>query len=295
MTDRARHLKGLAITTLGVLVLTPDSLLVRLISADTWTLLFWRGLLASLAVILVLVALERRHAWAAVRAMGWAGVGVGMAYAGSTLLFVNSLRLGSVANTLVIISAAPLFGALGSWWVLKERVPPRTWVAIVIAMAAIAYLVSGSAEGVAVGGATLAGDLAALGTALCLSASIVLMRRMGGDNSLPAVALGAALFALAGAVSADTLVLPAADWPPMLLLGGVVIPIAFGLIMIGPRYIPAPEVGLIFLLETVLGPLWVWLVIGEQPSPRAFVAGGVLVATLVIHAALSLRALPRGV
>jgi len=75
----------------------------------------------------------------------------------------------------------------------------------------------------------------------------------------------------------------------LLLLGGVVLPISFTMITLGPRYLPAPEVSLILLVETILGPIWVWMALKEVPHTTTLIAGALIVGTLVIHTLMSLR------
>lgn len=278
------HIKGLAITTLSVLVLTPDSLLVRLIAVDAWTMVFWRGVLVFLALGGFIVAYYRGAAVARFRAIGRTGVAVAAIFALGSLLFVVALHNTSVANTLVIIAAAPLIAALISWLVLGEPVAPRTWAAILAAMSGIAILVSDGPRG-----GTLGGDMAALGTAICVAISLSLMRHARAFNMVPAMAVSGGIGALTILPFASPLVVPPGDVWLLLVLGLVVLPVSYGLMALGPRYLPAPEVGLIMLLETVLGPLWVWLVIGETPSARAFVGGAIVIGALVAHSLLALR------
>lgn len=278
------HLKGLLLTVGGVLVLTPDSLLVRLIEADPWTMMFWRGALMALGLGGFLVLYHRRRTPARFRAMGANGLLVAVILAAGSVLFILALNNTSVANTLVIVAAAPLIAAVFSHAFLGEPASPRTWGAVVVALSGIVVLASGSARG-----GTLAGDLAALGTAVCMAGSLVLIRRVRSANMLPAMALSGGLGGLVVAPwAAPFSIAPDQIWL-LLILGLVVLPVSFGLLTLGPRYLPAPEIGLILLLETVLGPLWVWLVIGEEPGQRALVGGAIVISALIGHSLLALR------
>ena len=283
-SPRRSHRQGLMITTLGVLVLSPDSLLVRLIAVDQWTMVFWRGILTALALTLFLGVYYRRQAVDRFRAIGAAGLVIAGTFAAGTILFVVALNHTSVANTLVIISAAPLFAAIFSRVFLAEAVSPRTWAAILAALGGIAVIVSGSIQG-----GTMDGDLAAVGTAVCMAGGLSLVRRSRDRNMVPAMALSGLLSALIVLPLAAPLALDPGQAELFLLLGLIVLPVSFGLITLGPRYLPAPEVALVLLLETVLGPYWVWLVIGEAPSTRAFIGGSILIGALILHSALALR------
>jgi drug/metabolite transporter (DMT)-like permease len=282
------HIKGLSIATLGVLVLTPDSMLVRLIGLDSWSMVFWRGLLNMLVLTLALIVTYRGRTLALFLAIGRSGLAITALFSTGSVLFILALHNTSVANTLVIVAATPLITAILSWLFLAEPVPRRTWLAILAAFAGIAILVSDSPRG-----GTLAGDLAALGTAACLAAAMALIRRAKALNMVPAMALSGGVSALVMLPFAAPLsVAPGEVWL-LLVLGVVVLPVSFGLTTLGLRYLPAPEVALILLLETVLGPFWVWLVLNETPSTRALIGGGVVVAALILHSLATLLR-PRG-
>lgn len=278
------HAKGLLITAFGVLVLTPDSLLVRLIAADTWTLLWWRELLFACGLTVGLLAVHGRATGAAFRAVGWPGLWVALCFAGSSISFVLALANTSVANTLVIVSSAPLFAAILARFVLREAVARRTWVAILLAILGIAVLVSDS-----LGRASLLGDGTALLCSVFMAITLTITRHARAVSMIPAMAASG----LVGMVLAWPLAAPLAVGPGDVLvlavMGLVVLPVALAAITLGPRYIPAPEVSLLFLLETVLGPLWVWLALGEAVGPRALTGGAIVVATLLGHSALALR------
>lgn len=279
------HLKGLLITTAGVLVLTPDSLLVRLIQIDPWTMVFWRGLLMFLAIGGFTLAYYRGETPARLRATGRAGLAAAALFGTGTVLFVFALYNTSVANVLVIVAASPLIAAVYSRLFLREPVALRTWAAIAAAIAGIVLLASDSARG-----GTILGDLAALGTAACVGIGFSVVRHARPRNMVPAIAFSALLSAVIALPLAAPASVPGDQVWLLLVLGLVVLPVSFGLMTLGPRYITAPEVGLIMLLETVLGPLWVWLVIGEEPSAYALVGGAIVITALVGHSLAGLYA-----
>ena len=278
------HAKGLSITALGVLILTPDSLLVRLIEADHWTVVFWRGVLVSLALGIGLVLVHRRDAWDRCRAVGRTGVAVAFAFAIAGIAFIYALTHTSVANTLIIVSAAPLFAALFARPILGERVAGRTWLAIAAAIVGIAIAVSDG-----LGGSSLEGDLAALAAAIALAAEHTLIRRGRETSMIPALVLAGLIAALLVLPLARPFELVPRDVPLLLLMGIVILPASVALMTMGPRYIPAAEVGLLLLLEVVLGPVWVWWVLDEVPSDRALIGGAVVVGTLALNAIIGLR------
>jgi drug/metabolite transporter (DMT)-like permease len=207
------------------------------------------------------------------------------------ITFVYSIHNTAVANTLVIIAAAPLFAAILSRVFLGEGVRPETWAATLIVLGGIAVVFwDGLAQG------TWDGDLAALMTALCLAGNFTILRHRKHIDMVPATALGGFIAAavLLAIGAAAPLAPDGRDWLVLAVLGVFVVPVAFGLITIGPRYITAPEVGLLMLVETVLGPLWVWLALGERASALSLTGGAVVLVTLAAYFTWRLRG-PRGV
>lgn len=281
-----QHLAGMALALGGVLVLSPDALLIRLVDTERATLLFWRALLQGTTLWVVLALCYRARLPAVVASMGRTGATAVLVFAASAILFVSSITLTNAANTLLILATAPLFAALISRLVLGERVQARTWAAIIAAVAGIATIFGGS-----LGGGTLVGDLLGLGTAIALATQLTIARHARAVNLVPALATGTLLAALlSGLTFARPLSASAADAVWLVLLGVLVLPVAFGLLTLAPRYIPSPEVSLIMQLEAILGPLWVWLGVGEVPPVATFIGGAIVLAALVTHSTLAIRA-----
>lgn len=284
--SRQQHIRGVLTTVVAICILSPDALLVRLVSTDPWTLIFWRGLLSGSAILLFCLVQMRRSFFKELYAIGRTGLLAGFIQAAATMFFVNSLRQTTAANTLVILASVPLISAVLSRIFLKEKVSRRTWIAVSIGLGGVALLFAGS-----IGGGSLRGDLCAVVAATLWASYLVTVRQGRAVNMVPALGLGGILSALLvwlGGV--DPLAVPGYDWPYILLLGLFVLPVSFGLITFGTRKLPAPEVSLIMMLETPLGPFWVWLVLGEKPSATTLAAGVLIVGTLVAHTLLSMRA-----
>jgi len=290
MNTWSDHAKGLMLAFTGILVLTPDSLLVRLIETDTWTLLFWRGLFTFLTLAAYVVLTRPGRLTQTFTKMTRKEWGVGILFAINTILFVVSIRNTSVANTLVILSTAPLVSAVMSSLFLGEHAPLRTWLTAILGVVCIAIIMGGS-----IGETNLLGDSAAVGVAITLGSNLTLLRHghstgTGIEDPLPYLAIGGLLAALMVLPWAAPFSLTGLNWLYAVLLGCVVMPVSFMFTSKAPRYLPAPEVGLIFLLETVLGPLWVWLVLNEVPPTLTFIGGAILLTALAAHTALALRA-----
>jgi len=273
-------------TFTAVLILSPDALLVRLIDCDVWTLLFWRGLLTGCMQALFLALVFRRQFLQAFRNIGRTGMLSAAMVAVGSLLFVNSIKHTTAANTLIIIAATPLVSSLLSTLFLKETPPRRTRVAVTVCFVGILLLLSGSLSG-----GLLFGDLLALGATLTWGGNLVVLRSGRHVNMIPANLLGNLLVVpMALLAGADPAAVSGQDVGLLLLLGGLVLPVSFTLITLAPRYLSAPEVSLMLLVETTFGPLWVWLVLAEVPHARTLLAGLLIIGTLVVHTLLTLKA-----
>jgi drug/metabolite transporter (DMT)-like permease len=288
VVDRARdlspHATGLLLTILGVLVLSPDSLLIRVIDADAWTIIFWRALLMSLALAGGIALTGPRNSAAQFRSIGRSGLVVAALFAAQITLFVTAISRTSVANTVVIFATAPLWAAVLSRIFLNERPPARVWAAATISFGAVAFIFVGS-----IGTGRVEGDLAAAGASLALAAGLTIIRRHREVSMVPAWAVGAFLASLASVGFAEPFDVDRSDVGVLLLSGFVVLPLAFALIAIGPRRLSAPETGLIMLLETALAPLWVWWALEDEPNAEALVGGAIIVGVLAINSVVGLR------
>jgi drug/metabolite transporter (DMT)-like permease len=282
----AEATKGLLITATGAVVLSFEGVLVQQLGASQWAILFVRGPLMAAGSLLILWAgwVRGRGLVSGLRAIGGWGLLAGALFAVDNVLFIAALRTTSVANTLVILSTAPVWAALGGRLLLGEPISARTWAVAATVLAGVAVIVSGS-----LGQGRLAGDLAALGAALSIAGTLVIIRRARAVVMLPSMALGALVAGLAAWPLADPGAVSASDAWVLLLLGLVIAPVAFGCIAIGPRYLPAHEVGLVMLLETALGPLWAWVLLSQAPGARTLVGGAIVVGALAAQSFLSIR------
>ncbi len=283
------QLAGVGFALTGVLVLSPDALLIRLIDTDRATLLFWRLLLQGLTLWAFLALYYRAALPGIVRAMGRTGIPAAFVFGLTAVLFVLSITLTNAANTLFMMATAPLWAALISWLFMGERVALRTWLAIFSALVGIVIIFSGG-----IGDGTLIGDLIGLAAALSLASQLTIARHARATNLVPALAGGVLLAAvLVGATFASPTAVRSDDIVWLALLGVFVVPVAFGLLTLAPRYIPSPEVSLIMQLEAILGPIWVWLGVGEVPPVATFIGGAIVLVTLVVHSCLGIRAYQR--
>jgi drug/metabolite transporter (DMT)-like permease len=278
------HAKGILISLVGVFILSPDSLMIRLAGLADHALMFYRGLFPAIAISLILWVYYRAEFFPALLRIGWAGVLNGALYAMVNISFVSAIQRTSVANTLLFLSSAPIFAALLSLLVLRENQRFSTWLIIALSLLGIFIIGWGS-----YGSDGLIGDLFALGCAVVTAASAVLVRYRRQVDLVPSVILGSLLTAAYALAQSPQLALSSPQLLYMAIMGFVLVPFAFMLLTIAPRFANSAEVQLVYLLESILGPLWVWLVIRETPSLNTLAGGCLLLLSVAWFAHHTLR------
>jgi len=282
---KSTHAKGLLITACGVLVISPDGLLTRLITTDHWTMIFWRALFLSFGMWLVINFVYPNRVWQQYKTVKGPGLLMVGAYSLGTISFIFAITHTSVANTLIILSTTPLFAAIIGRLLLHEKIQPRTMVAILLVSIGITVIASGSAE--QQGG--LLGDLAAILGSFFLACGFSFVRRFPGVSAFSAISCSGLLTAVMILPLASPLAVSQADMGYLLIMGLYMLPVGTALMFLGPRYIPAPEVGLLLLLESILGPVWVWLALGEEPGASTLLGGAIVISTLAVNTIWALK------
>lgn len=275
---------GVTLAASGVLIMSFDALLIRLVDSSTWNVLFWRGWLTCLAFALVMLVGRHIPAIPGGRRALIACAVVSLMYGINSSLFVFSISNTSTANTVVILASSPLFAALFSRLFLGERLDRRTTIAIATAIAGVAIIFGNS-----LGAPSWRGDLAAVALALSLGGVLTLLRRFPHLPHLAMLALAGAVAGTIAAPLAEPLSLPGLSYLWLMIMGLVQTPLASWLVMRAPRHISAPEVSMFMLIESVLGPFWVWLAIGEAISPSTFLGGAIILSAITAHTWVSLR------
>jgi drug/metabolite transporter (DMT)-like permease len=239
----------------------------------------WRSVFMVLFLVAAIVVMNRRRAVRTVLAVGWPGVLSGLLLASTFFFFIGSITRTTVANTLALMSTGPFFVAIAGRLFLGERVPLRTWIAIGVALAGIAAMFLEGLDG----GRTF-GNLLALGVPTAFALNVTVLRRHHATvDMVPAVMLAGVFSILLAAPFAWPLEASARDLTVLALMGIIQLGVGCLLMTLATRYLPASEIGLFALIETTLGPVWVWLGIGERPSDLAIVGGLVVVAAVAAN------------
>ena len=207
-----------------------------------------------------------------------------LTFAITSIVFVISIENTNVANTLVMVALAPMLSAVISLIFLKENPDQKTWVAIIITTLAVIYIFYDALET-----DDFMGNLLGLVCATGLAVNAVIIRSAKKMSLLPSAMIGKLVVSLFALFFVDQIKLENNDLFIIPLMCVFCIAIPFVCVTLAPRYITAAEVNLFFLLETIFGPLWVWLVIREQPSIETIIGGSIIISTIAIHSSLNLR------
>lgn len=272
------HAKGLLLTAIGGMALTVDIPLIRLAQGEPWSILMLRTGTTFLAA-LVIWAIWR---WITPKAPpllpGWTGAAVAALYGLGSITFITAVYNTSTANLVFILAFNTAFAALLSWIFLKQRPGAATLIAMAAMILGVLIIVYDS-----IGTGNLFGDAMALCSAFLIASAITISRHSGTDMGFTALIgvifpflIAAFVVGSSGAYRVD------APWW-IIFNGAVIMPISFYCLATGPRFLSGPEVAMFYLLETVLAPVWVWMIFSDIPSTASLIGGAILIVALVTH------------
>jgi drug/metabolite transporter (DMT)-like permease len=282
---------GLLITSLGGLLFTFDLPLLRLADNDKWALMFARGICLFASITFVWFVVRQRSKIKLPYIEGAAGIAVIVTNTIANMAYIGALKETSAANVVFILALVPVLTAVFSRVFINEQIQGITWVATIVALIGVGIIV-----GDGLSGHGIWGDFLAFICACCTAAAFTIIRATG-KNVATSLAVGSLLSALIALIifHADpTQLLKTAafnlpSWFWIALNGLIVIPLSSTLIANGPRFLPSADVSMFFLLETILTPVWIWMLFGEAPSKQVLFGGMIVILTLVAHSFWRLR------
>ena len=284
MKDLSNQHKGSLLAFIAVMLITPDSIFIRLSNIETWGMLFYRGAIPFVVVLVGLIFFYKNNLFKALVGIGYPGIFYVISFSICNITFIISIQNTNVANTLVMIAMAPMLSAILGSIFLKEIPDQKTWFAIIITLISVTYIFYDSIEM-----GNFYGDLFGIITAFGLACNAVIARYAKNRDLVPSAVIGKLCVAIFAFFFVDSFALVDTDLIIVPLMCVMCVAIPFVLVTIAPRFIPAEEVNLFFLLETIIGPFWVWMVIKEQPSIETILGGTVIILTIAIHSFLKLK------
>lgn len=283
--DRLLYRRGILQLVASGFFLSTSGIALRIIEqADGWQILFYRSLALSVTILLILVFQKGSRVFDEFRGLEWNDCLLAVFLGTGFVAYVFALLYNTVANALFIFSCAPFVAGFLGWILLGERVATRTWFAIGGAMAGLTVMV-GSELAVS----RYLGTLIALWIPIAYAASIIAVRSSKRENMLAALCLAGLVSGGLSAIFVTDYALTLQDLIISLYLGVFQAGVGFTLVVLGTRYIPAAQVGLLAMVEPVLAPIWVWMGVGEVPGLATIVGGAIIFLAITIDGILNIK------
>ncbi|MEO3998154.1 DMT family transporter [Mesorhizobium sp. CAU 1732] len=257
---------------------------------DSWTVVFWRSFWAAAFLFGYMIWRDGLAGTVRLfRDMELPGVAVGCCFAIASTSFVVALGYTTVANILLMQAGVPLIAALIAFVLFRERVSTPTWIAIGAVIAGVAIMVSDSLNG----NVSPVGDGLAITIAVVFACATVITRRFSHVRMTPATCLGTVIAGSFAATQASAFSVSVSDMGFLFAFGALNLGLGLAFFATGARMIAAAYAALLGTFETLLGPVWVWLVHDEIPSGRTILGGSIVFAALMVHIGLEFRRLAR--
>jgi len=283
--DHLLYRRGILQLVASGFFLSTSGIALRIIEqADGWQILFYRSLALSVTILLVLVFQKGSRFFDEFCGLGWNDCLLAVFLGTGFVAYVFALLYNTVANALFIFSCAPFVAGFLGWILLGERVATRTWFAIGVAMAGLAVMV-GSELAVS----HYLGTLLALWIPIAYAASIIAVRSSKRDNMLVALCLAGLVAGGLSAIFVTDYALTSRDLIISIYLGVFQVGVGFTLVVLGSRYVPAAQVGLLALVEPVLAPVWAWMGVGEVPSLATIVGGAIIFLAIASDGIMNIK------
>lgn len=279
-TDRSER-AGIWLVFAGALAASLGGVFARFLHIDdNWTVVFWRSLWACAFLLAFMVWRDGvRGAMALLLAMRLPSFVVALCFAIASTAFVVAIAHTTIANVLLLLATVPLIAAGLAWVAFGERITLQTGLAIALVILGVAVMVSDSFSG----RISPTGDLLALAICVSMAVATVTTRRYAHVRMTPAVLVGVLLAGALAASNAASLAVSGAEMGVLFAFGALNLGLSLALFVTGARLIPAALAALISTGEPVMGPIWVWLVHGEEPSTRTLIGGAIVIAALLWH------------
>ncbi len=277
------HVKGFMAAAIGILVISPDSLLIRFVNIDLWSLMFLRGLFIAISLFILNSFFNPAQSlFQQIKKMDRAAWAMSFLMAVSSFFFVAAIQTTSVAHTLIIVGSAPIFSALLGLLIIKERVSTNTWLTITIVFVGLIFVVYDQQQ------SRLDGDLYAFATALSWGFIFILGRKTSTKSMFLTMMISGLLMVLISfpLASLSDITMHQAMMGSLL---GSLNGIALSLLTLAPRFIPAAEVAVFLPLEAVFGSLLVWVFLGEFPGVISLSAGLVIILVIMTNSFIQIR------
>ena len=278
------NITGIVLSLAGVFLFSFDTVLIRLAAVSSWDVAFWRGGFALIPASIILLITEKTTVFTKIRHEGFPLILSGILWGASGTLFVTAVKHTIAANVLVMVSLSPFFAAIAGYIFLREKINKTTLFLIILSALGVFIIFYGD-----IGGGTVFGNVIGLLVPVASGLNFAWMRKHKNISRLGAVIIGGFTAAFVSLFFASPFTVPLKSLFFLALLGLIAVPFAQLFLSIGTKYLPASQVALTMMLETLLGPVWVWLFIGEIPPLKTFLGGVLILAGVTVNSFKSMN------
>jgi len=278
------HLKALLITALGVLLMSLEALFIKLTSITALTFSFYTGIFMFISINIILFSTQKKNIINTYKVGFFPILLCGFLFGTSNIFFISAIKTTTVANTVMIISSAPLFSSFFAYVLYKEKSTKNIYISSFFIFVGL-YIIFSSQ----LGRSDMIGNFYALGCVTLFSLSFVLLSKYRDINRFAVTSFAGFFVTLISFIFVKNLELDANALYILLLAGLLTTPIARVFLGIGTKSLPASEVSLLMIIETIMAPIWVWLFLDEIPASTTLIGGFLILVTLIFNSLYLLK------
>ncbi|PLY07374.1 MAG: EamA/RhaT family transporter [Arcobacter sp.] len=276
--------KGIVITALGVLLMSFESLFIKLTSISPFTFSFYLGIFMFISMLLLLILKQRNIIREVTKTSFYIFLLCGILMGSANIFFIWAIKSTTAANVVLIIGTGALFTSFFSYLFYKEKIKLNVLIASFFLFIGL-FIIFNDKLGVG----NLKGNLLALLCTMTFSLSFVLMSKYTKINRVALTAITGISLAIIAYFASDTISIDLYNLGVVAVMGLIITPFSRVLIFSGTKFINASEVSLLMIIETVMGPIWVWMVLNEVPSSYTFIGGSIILLTLIVNSMYIMR------
>ena len=285
----SNNYKGIILAFAGVMILTPDTLFMRLSELERWQMVGWRGVLMGITLFIIwLCFMKTNPRKELVSIITIPGILVMISMAFNSINFTLGVAETSIMVVLTALATMPLFAAVLSVFLLKERQPLLGWLILIIAIIGVGIVVNdGNNASNIPDGSVILGGFYGLMTALGLAFTFTLARKYEWLAVIPATCVASLISGIIAFYISPEIGIDFSAPISVIVMGIIICPFSFALLLIAPKYTQASMVSLIMLLEMILGPIWVWIGIGEAPTATMIFGSFIVLSSILMYIRIS--------
>ena len=281
MTNNA---KGLALTSLGVFIMSLESLFIKFTTISPFLFSFYIGIFMFISMISTFIFKEKAVLKKALTTNLPMMIVCAILMGTSNIFFITAVKTTTVANVVIIFSTAALFSALFAYLFYKEKITKNIIIASFFMFVGLFIIFNDKLE---IG--SIEGNIYALFCTALFATSYVLLSRYKDMNRVILTAFSGLALSIIAFFFCDELTIDFKTLTVVMIMGLLISPISRVLLGTGAKYIRASEVSLLMIIETIMAPIWVWIFLNEVPSSYTFIGGSIIIATLIINSIYTLK------